>query len=428
MSTATELTITTVPLQAIELDPANVRIHDARNIKAIADSLTTFGQRKPIVVMRAGQDRYVVIAGNGTLEAARQIGWTELAIAIAPEGWTSDDAAAYAIADNRTSELAGWDEPGLRAQLADLASSGWDLGLLGFDAIGGIGEELIEIVEDTPPEPPLEPITKPGDLWILGEHRVLCGDATSREDTARLMAGRTADLIFTDPPYGIAYVGKTADALTITNDRLDPEEFRRFLRAAYERMAEATRPGAAIYVCHSDAHGSAFREELTRAGFLHKQTLVWIKNHFVLGRQDYQWQHEPILYGWRDGGPHTWTGPRNRVTVIDDAADPEAMKKAELLAIVRELYEVSSAIREDRPPRSTEHPTMKPVRLVARLTVNNTHRGDLVLDPFLGSGSTLIAAEQLGRTCYGLEIDPAYADVVVTRWERFTGRKAERDG
>jgi len=255
-----------------------------------------------------------------------------------------------------------------------------------------------EIIEDEVPEPPEEPITKPGDLWILGRHRLLCGDSTDQTVVAKLMENQLADMIFTDPPYNVNYTGKTKDALTIKNDSMKDDNFRHFLTLAFLNMAQASKAGAPIYVCHADSEGLSFRTAFKEAGWDLKQCIIWVKQHFVMGRQDYQWQHEPILYGWKPGAAHKFYGDRKQTTV----------------------WQI------DRPMANREHPTMKPIALCAQAIKNSSKSGDIVLDLFGGSGSTLIACEQLNRTCYMMEIDPKYCDVIVKRWENLTGQKAER--
>lgn len=419
-----ELKVINVPITDLDLDPANVRTHSKKNLKAIADSLMLFGQRKPIVAMRSG-DRYVVIAGNGTTEAAAELGWTHLSVAVAPEDWTSDQAAAFAIADNRSAELADWDAEGLRLQLSELEASGWDVNVLGFDAIDD-GDAAIEVIEDEPPVPQEEAVTKTGDVWVLGNHRLICGDSTELGAYKTLMESSAADCIFTDPPYNVAY--ESANGKTIANDNMTDDAFAQFLRNAYKCMYESAKDGGAIYVCHADSAGHIFRNEMTDAGFLLKQCLVWVKDQFALSRQDYNWQHEPILYGWKPGAAHVWVGKFNNSTIIDNDFDPTALKKQELVDLINAIKDNSTIVREDRPRRNEEHPTMKPVKLVARLIANNTRRGEIVLDPFGGSESTLIACEQIGRVCRTIELDPIYCDVIVKRWENLTGQTAVLEG
>jgi DNA modification methylase len=254
-----------------------------------------------------------------------------------------------------------------------------------------------EIVEDEVPEPPVDPITNAGDLWILGEYRLLCGDSTKAEDVGRLMDGAKADLWLTDPPYNVDYTGKTKDALKVTNDKMGDDDFRRFLIAAFACAFEVIKPGASFYIWHADLEGYNFRGAVHDCKQKVRQCLVWAKQTMVMGRQDYQCKHEPCLYGWKDGASHGWYSDRKQTTLLTF----------------------------DRPTRSAEHPTMKPVAMFAYQIGNSTAPQGLVYDQFLGSGTTLIAAEQLGRKCYGIEISPQYCDVIVKRWENLTGKKAD---
>lgn len=265
-----------------------------------------------------------------------------------------------------------------------------------------------EIVEDEIPEPPADPITKPGDLWTLGDHRLFCGDSTKPEDVERLMLGAKADLMLTDPPYNVALGmnetpeqakarNRRTDGKVVANDSMSDQEFRAFLVACFQQSFSSMKPGASFYVWHADSEGFNFRGAVRDCGEKVRQCLVWAKDVLVMGRQDYQWQHEPCLYGWKDGAAHGWYSDRKQTTLL----------------------------KFDRPSRNQEHPTMKPVGLFAYLISNSTAPQGLAYDPFLGSGTTLIAAEQLGRKCYGIEISPAYCDVIVKRWETLTGKKAE---
>lgn len=290
-----------------------------------------------------------------------------------------------------------------------------------------------------------EPTTKPGDMILLGEHRLMCGDATKPEDANRLMDGIDADMVFTDPPYNVDYHGSTEEKLTILNDHMDGEQFYQFLHDAFCNLAAHLKKGGAAYVCHADSVGMSFRRAYADAGLLLKQCLIWVKNALVLGRQDYHWQHEPILYGWKPGAKHAWCADRKQSTVIkpDDAVEVRPDGDSYLLSLnsgcesitIRvPAYEVIGRTSEsgiwlvDKPTRNSEHPTMKPIRLCGRAIMNSSRAGEIVADYFGGSGSTLIAAEQLGRKCYMMEMDPRYCDVIVDRWEALTGKVAARCG
>lgn len=382
-----------VPIDSVKLDPANVRRHGEKNLSAIKSSLSRFGQQKPIVVDADG----IVRAGNGTWTAAKALGWKE--ITVVRTELKGSEATAYAIADNRTGELAEWDEDALAQTLAALQIEDEELALdTGFDA-KEIDALLApdEVTEDEVPEPPADPITKPGDMWLLGDHRLLCGDSTKAEYVARLMGTSKADMVLTDPPYGVAYVGKTKDALTVENDALDESSLSRLVTAAFDNAQSISRNGAYWYatVPAGPLH-ILFADDWKRRGIL-RQIMVWAKDSMVLGHSEYHYQHEPILFGWIPGERHL-NKDRTRTTLW--------------------TY--------DRPKASREHPTMKPIELWSQAVNDGSRTGETIFDPFLGSGTTLIVAEQLGRKCYGMEISPAYCDVIVKRWETLTGKKATR--
>lgn len=270
----------------------------------------------------------------------------------------------------------------------------------------------------------------PGDVWELGRHRLMCGDSTKEADVAKLMGGEQTDLLLTDPPYNVDYQGGTKDKMKIANDNMDDVAFVGFLTAAFNCAIQAMRPGAAFYVWHADSKGYEFRTALKEVGLTLRETLIWVKNALVLGRQDYQWRHEPCLYGWKDGAAHYFVDDRSQSTVIEDAGvDYRKLKKDELLKLVLQLTDVSvpnTVIYEDKPTKNDIHPTMKPVKLLARLIKNSTKQEQLVLDLFGGSGSTLIACEQINRKCFTMEYDPKYCDAILDRWEKLTGEEAER--
>jgi len=415
-----QLEIETWEIDKLRFDPNNARKHDAKNIDAIANSLARFGQRKPIVVVGDG----TIVAGNGTVEAAKQLGWTEIVAARIPWRWTPDEIKAYALADNRTAELAEWDETELAQQLMELEAQGWDIEEFGFKQRELEKPESAD--EDDIPEIPEEPKTKLGQIYKLKNHFLICGDSTYTKTLQKLLGNELADCIFTDPPYNVAYQGGTKDKLTIKNDAMTENEFTNFLKQAYEAMYANTKAGAAIYVCHADTASITFREQFVATGWSLKQVLIWVKDRFVLSRQDYNWQHEPILYGWKPGAAHTWHGPFNDSTVLDyGIKDLEKMTKVDLVNLVAAALNVSSVIQVDRPSKNLEHPTMKPIALIIRLLSNSAKKNDIILDPFGGAGSTLIAAETLGMRAYLCELDPKYCDVIIKRWENFTGETAE---
>lgn len=267
-----------------------------------------------------------------------------------------------------------------------------------------------------------------GEVWQLGEHILMCGDSTKSDDVEKLMGGVLTDLLLTDPPYNVDYQGGTKDKLKIANDNMDDVAFISFLTAAFNCAIQSMRQGAAFYVWHADSKGFEFRTALQEVGLTLRETLIWVKNSLVLGRQDYQWRHEPCLYGWKEGAAHYFIDDRSQSTVIEDAGvDYRKMKKDELLKVVQRLTDVSvpnTVIYEDKPTKNDIHPTMKPVKLMARLIRNSTRQGETVLDLFGGSGSTMIACEQIGRKCFTMEFDPKYCDAILARWEKLTGEKA----
>lgn len=346
------------------------------------------GYIAPIIVDENG----VILAGHTRYKALLKLG-REVVECIVKDGLTEEQKKKYRLLDNKTNELAEWDLDLLAFEL-----DGLDFGDLELD--WGVEDifETTEVIEDDVPEVDEvnEPITKPGDIWQLGRHRLMCGDSTKAEDVARLMDGSSADLLLTDPPYNVEYTGKTKDALTIENDSMDDASFRVFLRDAFEAADGNMKPGAAFYIWHADSEGYNFRGACHDIGWKVRQCLIWAKNAMVLGRQDYQWKHEPCLYGWKEGAGHYWGSDRKQTTILE----------------------------YDKPQRNGEHPTMKPIPLFAYQIENSTRPGDIVLDLFGGSGTTIIACEQLGRSGYLCELDPRYCDVIIKRWEEFTGEKA----
>lgn len=347
----------------------NPRDNDAA-VEAVAASIREFGFNQPIVVDAAD----IIVVGHTRYKAAQKLGLERVPVHVAHD-LTPVQARAYRIADNQTATMATWDEGKLVLELAALQGMDFDLSLTGFssddldrllgepNATGGAGDL------DAVPDPPADPVTKSGDLWLLGGHRLLCGDATNPADVERLMEGSPADLLLTDPPYNVAYEGATTDRLTIANDDLDEPAYQRFLVAALSAAKPHLRPGGAFYVWHADLHGLTVRAACVEARLEVRQCLVWAKSSFTLGRQDYQWKHEPCLYGWAEGAAHTWLGDRSQTTVLEF----------------------------DKPARNADHPTTKPVELFAYLVGNSCPKGGVVLDPFAGSGTALIAAHQIGR-------------------------------
>ncbi len=387
-----ELTVKQVKVTALTPDPANVRTHDGKNLDAIARSLSTFGQRKPIVTAKGNDGRLIVIAGNGTLEAAKSLGWETIGVVEVPEDWDADKARAYAIADNRTAELADWDQVALSSALVDLDAVGWDLRDIGFEALEPPTDP--EELDDQDIEPPAVAHSKLGDLWLLGDkHKVICGSADDQFAYERLLGDVKADMVWTDPPYGVEYVGKTKDALTIQNDHFKGDGLRDFLAKTLGSAYLYSKEGGAWYVAAPS--GDLFYEFATVLKDLKvwRHTLVWVKDMFVMGRADYHYRHESIFYGWKEGASHKWNGGRKQDTVLEI----------------------------NRPKRNAEHPTMKPIELIVRCIENSSEKHDLVLDCFGGSGSTMLACHASNRSSATIELDPRYVDVICRRFQVATG-------
>jgi DNA modification methylase len=382
--------IQTLQIKDLTPDPENARQHDDKNLKAIQASLKQFGQRKPIVITEAG----VIVAGNGTVEAAKRLGWTEIAAVEVPGDWTPEQTKAFALADNKTAELAKWDVKVLNAQLLEFVESEFDIEALGFELPQVL--ELQGNEEGELPPPPAEAKTKLGDIWELGEHRLICGDGTSVDTYKNLLGKELVDMVWTDPPYGVSYVGGTEDHLTIENDNLKTDELESFLRDAFTAIFSFTKPGACWYVAAPSGNNfQSFSIPLSELD-VWRHTLVWVKDTLVMGRADYHYRHESIFYGWTPGAAHQTPPDRKQDSVWEIA----------------------------RPKVNKEHPTMKPIELITRSINNSSRMNDLVLDGFGGSGSTLIACEQTKRKARLVELDPKYCDVIVNRWENLTGQKA----
>jgi DNA modification methylase len=376
----------------------NARTHSPEQVAQIAASIQEFGFTNPILV--DGDDG--ILAGHGRLAAAKDMGLAEVPVVVL-DHLTPAQRRAYILADNKLALNAGWDMNLLREEVVGLQLQDFDLSLLGFDndELADLLPEVEELPpegadEETVPEPPTDPITKPGDVWLLGKHRVMCGDSTSIEAVEQLMAGEQADLLLTDPPYNVAYEGGTSEKLTIQNDDMSDEDFRQFLRDVYSTADAVMKPGAVFYIWHADSEGYNFRGAARDVGWQVRQCLIWNKSSLVLGRQDYQWKHEPCLYGWKEGAGHFWGSDRSQTTVLDF----------------------------NKPSRNGEHPTMKPVELFQYQLENSSKRGGVVLDLFGGSGTTAIAAHKAGRQARLMELDPRYCDVIVKRWQQFTGKTA----
>ena len=416
MNTTTKLEMRRVS----ELVPyaRNARVHSDEQILQLRSSLREFGFVAPLLIDTQGN----ILAGHGRLIAAQAEGMEEVPCVLV-EHLTDAQRRAYILADNRLAEQASWDAEMLSLELQELKDAGFDFTLTGFDDADIILEESNDVQEDDYlPDPPVQPKAQRGQIYQLGAHRLMCGDATVAEDVVALMDGASAQLLLTDPPYNVAYDGGPENEREeIANDAMSDADYEDFLRTVLANAVASLEPGCSYYLGHADGEpGRSVRNACHSVGLPVRQCLVWVKQTATLGRQDYQWQHEPCLhgqseaevgalecgttwddheaclYGWKDGQAHLWRSDRKQTTVLE----------------------------YDKPTKSAEHPTMKPVRLFGYQIANSTLPGAAVLDVFAGSGTTAIACEQLGRTAYMMELDPANVDVIIDRWEKFTGQKA----
>lgn len=401
----------------------NPRLND-NAVDAVAASIKEFGFKVPIVV----DGENVIINGHTRLNAAHKLGLKQVPVIVADD-LTPEQVKAFRLADNKTGELAQWDMAKLGIELEGIDDI--DMTDFGFDIdFGGIDLSDMNIEgDDYEQELPAEPKSKTGEIYRLGRHRLMVGDSTCATDVDKLTDGAIMDLCVTDPPYNTDHTGGDAKAMKIKNDNMSEEDFYSFLKAFYMQMLRVLKEGGAYYVWHAGLNGHVFRDALVDAGGQVKQILIWVKNVLVLGRQDYQWKHEPCIYGWKAGARHYFINDRKQTTVFEDQLDIDKMTKEQMRKMLEEMLAdtmPTTVIHEDKPTRSGLHPTMKPVRLMSILINNSSKPKENVIDFFGGSGSTLIACEQLDRTCYTMELDPRYADAIIYRWEQFTGEKAER--
>lgn len=385
--------INILKLKPSEYNPRkDLQPEDEEYIK-IKNSILEFGYVAPVII----NADMTVIGGHQRLKVLKELGYEEIQCIVVDLDKNKEKALNLAL-----NKISGeWDNNKLEAILAELKEADIDINITGFsnDEVDDILKDIIGSNEDDfDLEEALdeieEPTTKVGDIWRLGKHRLLCGDSTQKEDVMRLMNNQEADMLLTDPPYNVDYEGTAGK---IENDNMNETEFYNLLIDAFINMYSVAKAGAPIYVFHADIEGLNFRNAFKNAGFKLAQCLVWVKNTFVMGRQDYQWKHEPILYGWKEGKAHYFIDSRSQNTVLEF----------------------------DKPTRNAEHPTMKPIDLLVYLIKNSSKENNLIVDLFGGSGSSLIAAEQSNRICYTMELDPRYCDVIIKRWETLTGQKAE---
>lgn len=382
-------------LKPAEYNPRKDLKPEDEEYQKIKKSITEFGYVAPIII----NSNMTVIGGHQRLKVLKELGYTEVECVVVDLDQKKEKALNIAL-----NKISGdWDNDKLEELLAELKQTDIDMDITGFsfDEVDEILKDITGSKEDDfdldqALDEIEEPISKRGDVWILGKNRLMCGDSTQKEDVMHLMNSQEADMLLTDPPYNVDYEGKTSEALKIENDNMSETEFYNFLLDSFKNMFDSIKYGGSAYVFHADTEGLNFRNAFKSCGFKLAQCLVWVKNTFVMGRQDYQWRHEPILYGWKPGAGHYFVDNRKQSTVLEF----------------------------DKPSRNAEHPTMKPVDLLVYLIKNSSKENDLILDLFGGSGSTLIAAEQTQRRCYTMELDPKYCDVIIKRWENLTGEKA----
>jgi site-specific DNA-methyltransferase (adenine-specific) len=383
--------IVKIPTDQIKMYGKNAKQHSEAQIEHLKSSIERFGAVDPIGVWG---DQNIIVEGHGRYQVLKEMGRAEIEC-IRLDHLTEDEAKAYRLAHNQINLETGFDFNMLKEELEELDD--FPMADFGFND-PKFGTSLAEAVEDDfEVELPEEAKTKTGDVWQMGRHRLICGDSTSWQDTQTLMDGQQVDLVITDPPYNVAIQGHTKDALTIQNDNMSDEEFRKFLTNCFTNVNLTLKAGGSFYIFHAGSTSYEFIGACKDTGWQIRQILVWVKNSMVLGRQSYQNRHEPCLFGWREGAAHIWNSDRKQTTVLEF----------------------------DRPSRNAEHPTMKPVKLFDYLIQNSTRAGDIVFDPFAGSGTTLIACEQNSRAARCIEIDEKYCDVIINRWEQLTGEKAE---
>ena len=404
-------------------------------VEQVAESIRAVGFKNPIILDKDG----VIIAGHTRLKAARSLGMKQVPCIVADD-LTPEQVKLYRLADNKTAEAAEWDDEKLAQELEELYKAGIDMSRFGFEPMT---VEVANVVDDDfDPEPPEEPRCRRGQLWAMGRHRLMVGDSTSPEDVQILLAGNVGkvDMVLTDPPYGINYTEKEraimenlnrpnkriseGDKVGIENDERSPEDLIEFLTKAFEVIKQALKPGGAYYCFYASMKTYEFLQAAAAADLPIRQHLVWVKNHLILSFSDYKWQQEPCLYGWTEGAGHFFDRSTIDATVIEQ--ELPNMTKSQLIDKVKELLEIQTdVIHQAKPVKSDLHPTMKPIELFAKFIANSSRRGETVLDLFGGSGTTVIAAEQLGRTAYIMELEPKYADVILDRYEQFTGQKPE---
>ncbi|VGT62199.1 DNA methylase [Streptococcus pyogenes] len=412
--------IETLLLSDITPYESNAKKHPKYQIDQIKESIKTFGNNDPIAI----DENNVIIEGHGRYLALKSLGYDQVPV-IRLKHLSDDQKRAYILAHNKITLNTDFDMQVLKQELTsimaiDMAQFGFSINLLA-SPLKGDGEP--DFTED--PDSVMEKIGI-GSLYQLGKHRLMCGDATKPEHLNRLLEGTKADLYLTDPPYNVAYQGKTSEALTIQNDQMASSDFQAFLTDSFQVVDSHLKAGAAFYIWHADSERLSFSNAISAVGWLEKQCLIWVKDSFVLGRQDYHWQHEPCLYGWKPGAKHYFVSDFSLSTVL--ASSLEDKSKEELIDLIRAYQEVqpTSILRIKRPQANQDHPTMKPVALLEQLIRSSSRQGEVVLDTFAGSGTTLMVCEQLNRINYSMELDPKYVQRILKRFERETGMKPKQ--
>lgn len=426
-----KLKIEYVGIDTIKPYEKNAKQHPAEQIEQIKRSIEKFGMDDPIGIWHD-----TIVEGHGRLIACKELGMEQVPI-IRLDHLTDEERKAYTLAHNKLTMNSDFDIDILNEELASFDTI--DMSDFGFDAEFDVDEEP-QLIEDEPPALPEESNIKRGEIYQLGRHRVMCGDSTKKEDVEKLIDGKKMDLYLTDPPYNVdlGEINKTklkisterykgANTTNIENDKMDDDDFVNFLTKAFELAMESLKPGGAFYIWHSSTENYSFQVAMHNVGMKLRQILIWNKSSLCLGLSDYQWKHEPCFYGWKEGAGHYFVNDRTLTTVYEDDIDISKLKLTEARELLRKLLEPKepvTVIYEHKPLSNSEHPTMKPVRLMGRLIANSTKKNENVFDDFGGSGSTLIACEQLERTCYMMEYEPRFVEVIIERWETFTGQKA----
>lgn len=395
----------------------NAKKHPKTQIEQIKESISRFGNNDPIAI----DENNVIIEGHGRYLALKELGY-ELVPVIRLSHLSDQEKRAYILAHNKLTLNTDFDIELLQLELQNILDV--DMSLFGFSASFFSHQDKEEIVMPVVKE---NSQIEAGQLYQLGSHRLMCGDVRNPLDMKRLIGNKAIDLYVTDPPYNVAYVGRTKEALTIQNDAMDQTQYRQFLRECFFAVNSYLKPGGAFYIWHADTERLNVQAAVEAVGWDVKENLVWVKHSFVMGRQDYHWQHEPCLYGWKSGASHYFLPNRSFTTILEDEASLERMSKSELIALIQTYQEETptTILRVDRPTSNPLHPTMKPISLIERLILNSSREGELVLDTFGGSGSTLLACEETGRISYTMEIDPGYVDVIINRWEEMTGQQVK---